>query len=194
MTSADWALWVTAAGTWAIGVGGFGAFMYARKTFEAQREQLELARRDSLRMRTPTLRGELGLRQPGGATFVLKIGLISPEPVASVQMTIVNLDDCPVGFTTGQEGVETWPEPESLPPGWRHDTTRHVARRDELLVPGAHTLWVMAYRKAEFERGECSGELSLRAEGTFMSREAWSAQVAVTVTDGARQRLSAASG
>ncbi len=61
MTSADWALWVAAAGTWAIGFAGYGAFRYARKTFEAQGEQLALARRDSLRMRTPVLRGELGM-------------------------------------------------------------------------------------------------------------------------------------
>ena|ERR1700677_1908056 len=88
MTSVNWALWMTAAGTRAIGLGGFGAFRYARKTFEGQAEQLALARRDSLRMRTPVLRGELGLRTSTSSTLLLKVWLVSPELIASIRVTI----------------------------------------------------------------------------------------------------------
>jgi hypothetical protein len=190
MTSADWALWVTGVGTWAIGFGGFGAFRYARKTFEAQAEQLGLARRDSLRMRTPVLRGELGMRAPASTMFSLKVWLVSPEPIASMRVTIANPADCVIGFQTGQEGVETWPEPESLPHGWKNDTTRNEAQRGELLVPGAYSEWIMAYRKAGYEAGEANGGLSMRAEGTLLSGEAWSAPIVVNIAEAARRRLS----
>src|SRR5437899_356587 len=110
MTSADWALWVTAAGTLAIGIGGLGAFVYAVKTFRAQGEQLELARRDSVRMRTPVLRGELGIWQPGNAPFLLKVWLLSPEAIGTLRLVIANPDDCLIGFRPGQSGVDTWPE------------------------------------------------------------------------------------
>ena len=42
-------------------------------------------------------------------------------------VNIANPDDCLIGFKTGQEGVETRPEEDSLPPGWKNDTTRHEA-------------------------------------------------------------------
>lgn len=167
MTSADWALWATAAGTWAIGFAGYGAFRYARKTFEAQGEQLALARRDSLRMRTPVLRGELGMWSSTSSMFLLKVWLVSPEPIATLRVTIANLADCVIGFKTGQEGIETWPNEDSLPPGWKNDTARHEAQRGELLVPGSYGGWIMTYRKAEYEPGDGNGELSLRAEGTW---------------------------
>ena len=189
MTSADWALWVTAAGTLAIGSGALGAFVYAVKTFRAQGEQLELARRDSARMRTPVLRGELGSWQPGSALFLLKVWLLSPEAIGTLRVTIANPDDCLIGFRPGQSGVETWPDPDSLPPGWKNDTTRHEARRDEMLLPGAADQWVMAFRKAEYEHGERATGLSLRAEGTLASGETWAVPLIVEITEAARKRL-----
>jgi 8-oxo-dGTP diphosphatase len=185
MTSADWALWVAAAGTWAIGFAGYGAFRYARKTFEAQGEQLALARRDSLRMRTPVLRGELGMWSSTSSMFLLKVWLVSPEPIATLRVTIADLADCVIGFKTGQEGIETWPDDDLLPPGW-NDTMRHEAQRGELLVPGSYCGWIMTYRKAEYEPGEGYGELPLRANGTLASGESWSAPIAVEVTEAAR--------
>jgi hypothetical protein len=190
MTSADWASWVTAAGTCAIGVGGLGAFVYAARTFKAQSEQLALARQDSVRMRTPVLRGELGMRHPGSVLFLLRLRLISPEPIARLRVTIANPADCLIGFSTGQTGVETWPDDGSLPPGWKNDTTRHEATRDELLLPGAHGQWILEYRKAEYEHGEGSSELLLRAEGTLASGEIWSTPVTVEIAADAQKRLS----
>ena len=190
MSSADWAAWVTAAGTCAIGVGGLGAFWYAKRTFEAQSKQLELARRDSLRMRTPVLRGELGIWQPGSSLFLLRIWLLSSEPIASLHVSIANTDNCPLGFRPGQAGVETWTDEDSLPPGWKNDTTRHEARRDEPLTPGASDQWIMAYRKVEYQPGDSAGGLSLRAEGTLASGEAWSVPVTVDVTEAAQLRMS----
>jgi hypothetical protein len=141
-------------------------------------------------MRTPVLRGELGMWQPASSMFLLKVWLVSPEPIATLHVAIANPADCMIGFQTGQEGVETWPDAETLPPGWKNDTTRHEARLDQLLVPGTHGRWIMTYRKAEYEPGEGNGELSLRADGTLVSGEAWSAPVAVEVTEAARKRLS----
>jgi hypothetical protein len=118
-------------------------------------------------------------------------GLVGvPEPIATLRVTIANLADCVIGFKTGQEGIETWPNEDSLPPGWKNDTTRHEAQRGELLVPGSYGEWIMTYRKAEYEPGEGNGELSLRAEGTLASGENWSAPIAVGVTEAARKRLS----
>ena len=122
--------------------------------------------------------------------FLLKLWLVSPEPIASLRVTVANLADCTIGFKTGQESVETWPEAASLPPAWKNGTTRHEARRDELLVPGAYAGWIMVFRKAEYGSGEGSGGLSLRAEGTLMSGEPWSAPVAAEITEAARKRLS----
>jgi hypothetical protein len=189
VTSADWAAWVTAAGTWAIGFGGAGAFVYAVKTYKAQSGQLALARRDSLRMRTPVLHGELDMWQPGSILFVLRVRLVSPEPIPGLRVSIANPDDCLIGFKTGQDGVNTWSDARPLPAGWANDVTRYQARGDELLAPGAHVQWIMTFRKAQYEHGETGTGLVLRAEGTLASGEPWSAPVAVEIAAAARQRL-----
>jgi hypothetical protein len=87
-------------------------------------------RRDSLRMRTPVLRGELGMWSSTSSMFLLKVWLVSSEPIATLRVTIANLADCVIGFKTGQEGIETWPNEDSLPPGWKNDNTRHEAQRE----------------------------------------------------------------
>lgn len=190
VTSADIAAWVTAGATCAIGFGGLGAFLYAAKTYGAQAEQLRVARADSARMRIPVLSAELDLMEPGGARFLLKVRLSSPEAIPGMRLVVASPHKCPIGFTTGQEGVEPWPDADSLPDGWQNATARPEARLDTPLLPGAYAQWAMEFRKQHFQLGDGSAGLTLRAEGELASGEPWSVPVPVTATEGAASRLS----
>jgi hypothetical protein len=190
MASADT---FTAWGTWVIGVGSIGAFGFAARTYLAQAQQLALARADSRRARTPVLTGSLDIWQPGGHQFMLKVRLLSPEAVSSIKITIASPNKCPIGFMTGQDGVESWVDQDSLPAGWKNATARLEAAHDSALMPGAYAQWVMEYRQASFRPGEVSGELSLRAEGQLASADPWAIAVPVEVSNLARKLLAAAS-
>ncbi len=99
--------WVTAAATCVLGIGGIGAFVYAARTYGAQNAQLQLAKQDSMRLRTPVLRGEVSAIGQGVPNFRLDVRLSTPEPLARLRVIIdeARANDCPLGFTPGQTGV-----------------------------------------------------------------------------------------
>jgi hypothetical protein len=186
---------LTAVATCILAVGGIGAFVYAARTYSAQNAQLQLAKQDSIRLRTPLLRGELASIGQGVPNFRLDVWLSTPEPLASLRVIIeeARSSDCPVGFTPGQSGVEQHPDQDALPPGWRNDTLRHEARWDELL-PGSAATWQMALRGQRQAAGTSAepGKVRLRAECTAArSGEPWQVHVPVTVTEDAARELPA---
>jgi hypothetical protein len=190
--------WVTAIATCAIGIGGAGAFVYAVRTYRAQSAQLDLAKRDSVRLRAPVLRAELASIGQGVPNFRLDVWLSTPEPLASIRVIIEEArgGDCPVGFTAGQTGVEQHPDQDALPPGWRNDVLRHEACWDALL-PGAAATWQMALREhGPGKAGEADpSKIRLRAECTAASGgEPWRVHVPVTLTADAMSDMPAEPG
>jgi hypothetical protein len=184
--------------TCVIGLGGIGAFAFAALAWRNQRRELEIARQDSKRLRTPVLHAELASIGSGVPKFRLDVRLSSAEPLARLRVTIAEArgNDCPVGFTAGQSGVDSHPEQDKLPPGWRNDTLRHSAAWEELLPPGTSATWQMAYREqSNGHRPADSAKIQFRAECTAVSGgEPWHVPIPVTVTQEAAQTLRQASG
>jgi len=191
--------WVTAAATCVLGIGGIGAFVYAARTYGAQNAQLQLAKQDSMRLRTPVLRGEVSAIGQGVPNFRLDVRLSTPEPLARLRVIIdeARANDCPLGFTPGQTGVEQNPDQDALPPGWGNDVLRHEARWDEVLLPGSAATWQMAVRSHAHGPPASAdpGKVLLRAECSSASGgEPWRVQVLVTMTGDAVRELPAEPG
>lgn len=108
---------VTAIATCVLAVGGVAAGIFAALTYCSQNAQLQLAKTDSIRLRTPVLRAELASIGQGEPLFRLDVWLSTPEPLANLRVIIEEArgGDCPVGFTPGQDGVEQHPDQDALP-------------------------------------------------------------------------------
>jgi hypothetical protein len=189
---------VTAIATGVLALAAIPAFIFAllawpdqRCQLAAQGEQLELARQDSRRLRTPVLHAEVDSVGLGVPNFRLDVRLVSAEPLGHLQVTIAEArgNDCPLGFTPGQTGVEQYPDQDSLAPEWRMDVLRDEATSDELL-PGSAATWQMAFREQLRHRHVGPEAIRLRAECTPMGGgDSWGIPVPVTVTDQAAREL-----
>jgi hypothetical protein len=182
--------WVTAISTAVLAVGGIVAGVYAVRTYRAQHAELELARRDSKRQRTPVLQGELSV-EPGKTTFRLDAWLSTSEPLSGLRLVIdeARANDCPLGFSIGQTGVETYVDFEALPAGWRNDPVRPEARWTQTLLPGSAATFEMRLRRQPGERAD-PGKIRVRAECTpIEGGEPWIVNVPVTVTPSAADKL-----
>jgi hypothetical protein len=62
-----------------LAVAAIGAFVYAKRTFRAQSDQLEVAREEAWRLRTPVLRGEVSSIGQGVPNFRLDVRLVLPS-------------------------------------------------------------------------------------------------------------------
>src|SRR5260370_9703614 len=125
--------WVTAGAPAALAVGAWGATIYARRTYEAQSKQLDVARQEAARLRAPVLDGELLLWDPSGshsAGYRLNVRLRAGERLVQTRVVVVEArgKDCPVGFTRGQVGVDQYPNLDREPPEGRGDAPRRGAR------------------------------------------------------------------
>jgi hypothetical protein len=211
--SADASAAVTAIATCVLAITAIGAFIFAALAWRGQRtqlaalndelagqgrqlaiqaEQLELAREDSRHLRTPVLQAEVSSIGQGVPNFRLDVRLVSGEPLARIQVTIAEArgNDCPLGFTPGQTGVEQNPGQDQLPPGWRNDPLRHEAGWDEPLPAGGAATWQMAFRDQLRRQGAGPEDIRLRAVCTAAEGDKpWHVSIPVTLSDEALQEL-----
>ena len=185
--------WLNTAATCVIAVGGAGAFVYAARTYGAQSRQLAVAKADSARLRTPVLRGEIGVvgGQGGDRKYRLDVWLLTSEPLARLRVRLEEArgNDCIIGFTPGQTGVAQHPDQDTLPPGWRNDVLRHEAGWAEL-APGAAATWQLAQRNGVREGADGRERIRLSAEcEPAGGGQSWRVHVPVTMTVDAERAL-----
>jgi hypothetical protein len=109
-----------------------------------------------------------------------------------VRVTIAEAreNECPLGFTPGQTGVEQHPEQDSLPPGWRNDPLRHEAAWTEQVLPGEAATWQMAFREQLRRQRAGPESIRFRAECTAVAGgKSWQVPVPVTVNGQAEREL-----
>lgn len=151
-------------------------------------EVTQIAERAS---RAPHIEAELDLPDATTSFFFLRTYLYATESVKNFQLKIVEAknDDCPIGFTTGQEGViqEFVLYPDALP-AWKADTVRDRVHQEYQLNPGVTSdTWSMALRGRT--HGD-AGMIRMTASCLAMQDDALlPIPVRVTVTDKAAAQL-----
>jgi hypothetical protein len=151
-----------------LAAAAIGAFIYAKRTYQAQSAQLAVATEEARRLRSPVFDAQIRLTVPGATSCTVSLLLLSAERLERLHVVMDGpaAGECPVGFYPGVEGVPPMRSADDLPPGWKQEYLRPDAIWPDLL-PGSRAVWRADPRKDAHEmepvpaavhgRVECSG-------------------------------------
>lgn len=178
--NADLSAAITAIATLVLAIAAIGAFIYAARTYQAQSRQLEIAKDETRRLRTPVFEGHITLLAIGYRSYVVSLRLLSNEGLASLSVVLegATLDQCPLGFFPGGDGVKPI-ELGELPKGWGKEVVRPDASWG-LLMPGATATWRADSREGHPEH--IPRALHGRAECRGITAEEWTVYVTFEFT------------
>jgi hypothetical protein len=190
------------------GIGAFGVVVAAVAAWRSQRASsrsidvsqrmaaIEEDRRSAERV--PRLSARLENWGNAQDHFVLSVRLESPEALSRVKVVVQEArnQDCPVGFSRGQNGVSNELPPdlelEGIRPAWQAETLHPLADTIERMAPGSAAVWQMELRR--------SAKTSAGADGVRFKALAWAERddhhwelpLPVSMTVNARGRINQA--
>lgn len=172
--SPDTAAAVTAWATCFLAAFAFLAFIAAGATYIVQAKQLKVARREAKALRAPVFEGEITASAAGAKSpFLASIRLRSNEPLPVVRLIMqgATVAECPVGFPSGAEGVES-DDPSYQPPGWRNETLARSARW-EILFPNDQATWPVELHPRAHDLSPVPEVTHARADCRGLEGEEW---------------------
>lgn len=176
-----WATWALVGVTAILAGAAIGAFVYAKRTYKAQSDQLGVAQNEAQRLRAPVFSGTVAPTMAGSKFCTVSLLLLSGERLESLRAVLDGpaAAECPVGFYPGVAGVAPIHSPDDLPPGWKQEHLRPDATWDGLL-PGSRAVWRADTRKDAHDMQPVPAEIHGRVECMGPDGNQWT--VAVTFT------------
>jgi hypothetical protein len=161
-----------------LAAAAIGAFIYAKRTYQAQSAQLDVAREEARRLRAPVFGGQVSLTVPGSKSCTVSLLLLSAERLERLRVVLDGpaVGECPVGFYPGVAGVAPMRSAGDLPPGWKQEHLRPDAVWPDLL-PGSRAVWRADPRQDAHDMDSVPAEVHGRVECSGPDGMEWTVPV-----------------